>query len=125
MWGSSAKHTRGQKVGVEHVLEDEDGIAFNAISIVISSANFIVNSGTYCEEVNTMSNMYLYIALGVRIVILSLLSEHGVLNSWKRVKKSIRRVEDTLRIISNNDTDRTCRAVYDPASGGDLNLQLG
>ncbi|KZT12809.1 developmentally regulated GTP binding protein 1 [Laetiporus sulphureus 93-53] len=24
VWGSSAKHTRGQKVGVEHVLEDED-----------------------------------------------------------------------------------------------------
>ena len=25
VWGASAKHARGQKVGVEHVLEDEDG----------------------------------------------------------------------------------------------------
>lgn len=25
VWGSSAKHSRGQKVGLEHVLEDEDG----------------------------------------------------------------------------------------------------
>jgi hypothetical protein len=25
VWGSSAKHSRGQKVGLDHVLEDEDG----------------------------------------------------------------------------------------------------
>ena len=25
MWGASAKHARGQKVGLEHTLEDEDG----------------------------------------------------------------------------------------------------
>lgn len=25
MWGASAKHSRGQKVGMDHVLEDEDG----------------------------------------------------------------------------------------------------
>ena len=25
VWGSSAKHARGQKVGLEHILEDEDG----------------------------------------------------------------------------------------------------
>jgi ribosome-interacting GTPase 1 len=25
VWGASAKHARGQKVGLEHILEDEDG----------------------------------------------------------------------------------------------------
>jgi ribosome-interacting GTPase 1 len=25
VWGASAKHARGQKVGMEHILEDEDG----------------------------------------------------------------------------------------------------
>lgn len=25
VWGSSAKHARGQKVGLDHILEDEDG----------------------------------------------------------------------------------------------------
>lgn len=25
VWGASAKHSRGQKVGLDHVLEDEDG----------------------------------------------------------------------------------------------------
>lgn len=24
VWGSSAKHSRGQKVGLEHILDDED-----------------------------------------------------------------------------------------------------
>ena len=28
VWGASAKHSRGQKVGLEHVLEDEDGASF-------------------------------------------------------------------------------------------------
>ena len=25
VWGASAKHARGQKVGLDHVLDDEDG----------------------------------------------------------------------------------------------------
>ncbi len=25
VWGASAKHARGQKVGLDHILEDEDG----------------------------------------------------------------------------------------------------
>lgn len=28
VWGASAKHTRGQKVGLDHILEDEDGAKF-------------------------------------------------------------------------------------------------
>ena len=25
VWGASAKHARGQKVGLDHILDDEDG----------------------------------------------------------------------------------------------------
>jgi hypothetical protein len=28
VWGASAKHSRGQKVGLDHILEDEDGKIF-------------------------------------------------------------------------------------------------
>ena len=29
VWGSSAKHARGQKVGLDHVLEDEEYVCFS------------------------------------------------------------------------------------------------
>ncbi|KAG1820296.1 developmentally regulated GTP binding protein 1 [Suillus subaureus] len=38
VWGASAKHSRGQKVGLDHILEDEDG------EILISSTRAISNS---------------------------------------------------------------------------------
>lgn len=31
VWGASAKHARGQKVGLEHVLDDEDGKPFSTM----------------------------------------------------------------------------------------------
>lgn len=34
VWGASAKHSRGQKVGLEHVLEDEDGASSSIIDIM-------------------------------------------------------------------------------------------
>jgi ribosome-interacting GTPase 1 len=30
VWGASAKHARGQKVGLDHILEDEDGMLTHA-----------------------------------------------------------------------------------------------
>lgn len=53
VWGASAKHARGQKVGLDHILEDEDGRLspfFFATNMVLSLLGF---SRTHCQEVDT------------------------------------------------------------------------
>lgn len=35
VWGASAKHSRGQKVGLEHILEDEDGMSFHVMIVIV------------------------------------------------------------------------------------------
>jgi ribosome-interacting GTPase 1 len=34
VWGASAKHARGQKVGLDHILEDEDGMFINLLLLL-------------------------------------------------------------------------------------------
>ena len=48
VWGSSAKHARGQKVGLDHILEDEDG---KPGDITCSYKYLTLPSCEYCEKV--------------------------------------------------------------------------
>lgn len=48
VWGSSAKHARGQKVGLEHILEDEDG---KARDLTCPHECLMLRSRAYCKKV--------------------------------------------------------------------------
>lgn len=43
VWGASAKHSRGQKVGLDHILEDEDGKILIFSTRTISSGLSVVH----------------------------------------------------------------------------------
>jgi hypothetical protein len=53
VWGASAKHARGQKVGLEHILEDEDGQApLLFFPFGNTTDAFSLESCPYLQEIN-------------------------------------------------------------------------
>jgi len=49
VWGASAKHSRGQKVGLDHILEDEDGEFL--LFLAFENYSHLPISCAYLEEV--------------------------------------------------------------------------
>lgn len=60
VWGASAKHARGQKVGLDHLLEDEDGThtSFMVFMVWPVLILFDVRSCPYCEKVDELRLNY-------------------------------------------------------------------
>lgn len=53
VWGASAKHTRGQKVGLDHILEDEDGACGSTCSLgfLVADTTGVVLSCAHIQEI--------------------------------------------------------------------------